>query len=81
MGYGLDGPGSIPGSERCFSSPRRPDRLRGPPKPANQWVPGALSLGVKGPEREADHSPLSGAEVKKGGAIPPLPHTSSWHSA
>jgi hypothetical protein len=29
-----------------------------------QWVPGALSLGVKRPGREADHSPLSSAEVK-----------------
>jgi hypothetical protein len=28
-------------------------------------VPGALSLGVKRPEREADHSPQSNAEVKK----------------
>jgi hypothetical protein len=30
----------------------------------NQWVPGALSLGVKRPGREADHSP-STAEVKE----------------
>jgi len=29
-----------------------------------QWVPGAPSLGVKLPEREADHSPPSSAEVK-----------------
>jgi hypothetical protein len=29
-----------------------------------QWVPGALSLRVKRPEREADHSPQSSAEVK-----------------
>jgi hypothetical protein len=29
-----------------------------------QWVPGALSLVVKWPGREADHSPPSGAEVK-----------------
>jgi hypothetical protein len=35
-----------------------------PPKPPIQWVPGALSLGVKRPGREADHSPLSSAEVK-----------------
>jgi hypothetical protein len=32
----------------------------------SQWVPGALSLGIKWPGREADHSPPSGA-------IPPLP--------
>jgi hypothetical protein len=28
-----------------------------------QWVPGALSLGVKRPGREADHSPPPSAEV------------------
>jgi hypothetical protein len=36
---------------------------------------------VKRPEREADHSPPSSAEVKNGGAIPPLPHMYSWHGA
>jgi hypothetical protein len=35
---------------------------------------------VKRPGREADHSPLSGAEVKNGGAISPLPHLSLCHS-
>jgi hypothetical protein len=30
--------------------------------------------------READHSPASSAEVKNGGAMPPLPHMASWHS-
>jgi hypothetical protein len=30
-----------------------------------EWVPGALSLGVKRPGREADHSPPSSAEVKE----------------
>jgi hypothetical protein len=30
-----------------------------------QWVPGALSLGVKRPGREADHSPPFSAEVKE----------------
>jgi hypothetical protein len=46
-------------------------------------VPGILSPGgggVKRHECEADHSPPSGAEVKNDGAIPPLPHMSSWHS-
>jgi hypothetical protein len=33
-------------------------------QPPMQWVPGALSMGVKRPEREADHSPPSSAEVK-----------------
>jgi hypothetical protein len=36
----------------------------GPTQPPIQWVPGALSLGVKWPGREADHSPPSSAEVK-----------------
>jgi hypothetical protein len=33
------------------------------------------------PGHEADHSPPSDAKVKNGGAIPPLPHVSLWHSA
>jgi hypothetical protein len=36
----------------------------GPAQPPIQWVPRALSLGVKQLEREADHSPPSSAEVK-----------------
>jgi hypothetical protein len=36
----------------------------GPTQPSIQWVPGALSLGVKRPGREADHSPPSSAKVK-----------------
>jgi hypothetical protein len=35
-----------------------------PTQPRIQWVPGALSLGVKRPGCEADHSPPSSAEVK-----------------
>jgi hypothetical protein len=35
-------------------------------------------LGVKRPLHEVDHSSPSNAEVKNGGAISPLPHTSSW---
>jgi len=30
-----------------------------------QWVQGALSLGVKGPGREADHLPPSTTEVEE----------------
>jgi hypothetical protein len=37
----------------------------GPTQPPIEWVPGALSLGVKRPEREADHLPPSSAEVKE----------------
>jgi hypothetical protein len=37
----------------------------GPTQPPIQWVPGALSLGVKQLGREADHPPPSSAEVKE----------------
>jgi hypothetical protein len=33
-------------------------------QPPIQWVPGALSLGVKRPEREADYSPPTSANVR-----------------
>jgi hypothetical protein len=46
-----------------FPSPTRPDRSG-----AHQWVPAALSLGVKRPEREADNSLPSSAEVKNAGS-------------
>jgi hypothetical protein len=36
----------------------------GPIQPPIRWVSGTLSLGIKRPGREADHSPLSSAEVK-----------------
>jgi hypothetical protein len=36
-----------------------------PTQPPMQWIPGVLSLGVKRPGREADHSPPSSAEVNK----------------
>jgi hypothetical protein len=52
-----------------------------PTQPPIQWVPGALSLGVKLPEREADHSHPHSAEIKMRGAIPPLPNTPSWYCA
>jgi hypothetical protein len=37
----------------------------GPTQPPIQWVSEALSLGVKQPGSEADHSPPSSAEVKE----------------
>jgi hypothetical protein len=47
----------------------------GPTQPPIQWVPGALSLGVKRQAREADHSLPSSAEVKNAWSntsIPPI---------
>jgi hypothetical protein len=45
-------------------------------------VPGALSLGVKRPGREADHSPPSSTEVKEWVELYiHSPNTPSWRSA
>jgi hypothetical protein len=47
-----------------------------------QWVPEALSLGVKRPGREADHSPPSSAEVKEWVALYlHSSNTPSWRGA
>jgi hypothetical protein len=54
-----------------FTTASRP--AVGPTQPPIQWVPGALSLGIKQPRREADHSHPSSADVKRmRGAIPAL---------
>jgi len=42
-----------------------PRTARGPTQSPIQWVTGVLSLEVKWPGREADHSPPSSAEVKE----------------
>jgi hypothetical protein len=78
-GYWLHGLGSNLTNERLFPTAFGP--ILGSTQPPIQWVPGALSPGVKRQGRKADHSPPSIAEVKKGGAIPPLSRMSSWHSA
>jgi hypothetical protein len=46
-------------------------------QPPIQWVPEALSPGVKRSGRETDHSPPCNMEMKNGGAISTLPHMSS----
>jgi hypothetical protein len=81
MGYGLEGRGSNLGKGKIFlfSTTSRPNL--GPTQRLIPWVSGAISPEVKGPGREADNSPPSSAEVRNVGAIPPLPHTPSWHSA
>jgi hypothetical protein len=67
-GYELDNRGVgvwVPVESRIFSSPRRPDRLWGPPNLLSIGYRGLFSPGVKLQWREADHSSPSSAEVKK----------------
>jgi hypothetical protein len=68
LGYGLDDRGSrvrFPTEAVNFSLHHRVQNGSGPTQPSIQWVPGALSLGVKRPGREADHSPPYIAEVRE----------------
>jgi hypothetical protein len=60
--YGLDGAASIPGSEKMFSSPQRPDGFWGSP---NLLPNGAHSPGVMQQGREANHSTTSMSRSKK----------------
>jgi hypothetical protein len=48
----------------------------GPTQTPIQWIPEAVSLGIKRYGREADHLPPPSAEIKNDGVIPPLPQTS-----
>jgi hypothetical protein len=78
-GYGLDGPrgrnlSSGKGKVFLLSTSSRP--VLGPTQPSIQWVPGALSPGVKRPGHEADHSPPTSVEVKKTWI-----YTSTWRNA
>jgi hypothetical protein len=69
LGYGLDDRGSrvrFPaGGGEFFLFTTASRTALGPTQPPIQWVSGALSLGVKRPGREADHSPPSSIEVKE----------------
>jgi hypothetical protein len=45
-GYGLEGPGSVPGSAKFFSSPHLPDRLWDPLSLLSNWCRGLDSRGI-----------------------------------
>jgi hypothetical protein len=68
LGYGLDDRGPrvrFPARAENFSPHHRVQYGSGAHPASYQWVPGALSLGVKRPGREADRSLPSSAEVKE----------------
>jgi hypothetical protein len=73
----FDGRGSIPGRE-YFILLHRVQTSSGVHPASYLMGTGAYSLGVKRLGREVDRSLPPSAEVKNGGAISPLPHTSSW---
>jgi hypothetical protein len=58
-----------------------PDRFWGSTQQPIQWVPDALSPGVKRSGRDADHSARTSVEVKKMWIDTTTPHTPSWCSA
>jgi hypothetical protein len=67
LGYGLDDPHSgirFPAGAGIFLFITASGTAVVSTQPPIQWIPGALSLGVKRPVRQADHSPPSSAEVK-----------------
>jgi hypothetical protein len=73
--------GSIPGTGKRFClSPQCPDRLCGTPSLVYNEDWKFFSLSVERLGCEANHSPQSSAELKNGGATPPLSHMSSCHS-
>jgi hypothetical protein len=80
-GYGLDGPGSTPAGARYFSV-LHSVHAGSEAHPASYPVgTGGSILGVRRREREPDNSPRCSVEVKNGGAITALPHTSSWRGS
>jgi hypothetical protein len=61
------GRSSSPGRvKNCLSSMSSRPAL-GPTQPPIQWIPEALSQRIMRPEREAEHSPPTSAEVTKAG--------------
>jgi hypothetical protein len=79
--YNLDDRGSISSGARDCSLSHSVPTGSGVHLSSCPVGTGPLPSRLKLPGREADLSSPSGAEVKNGGAILPLIHTSSWRGA
>jgi hypothetical protein len=82
LGYGLDDRGFEYRQGLgifLFTTVSRP--ALGPTQPPIQRVPGALSIGVKRPGHEGDHSPPFSAEVKECVELYLHPNMPSWRGA
>jgi hypothetical protein len=79
-GDGLNSPGSISRHGQNFSPLHSVQTSSGAYPMSTGASLSRFPPGVKRSGREADHSPPSNAEVKNGGAVPPLPRMFSWHS-
>jgi hypothetical protein len=80
-GYGLDDRGvgvQVPVGVRIFTSPRRPDRLWGPPNLLSNGYRGVIPRGLSGlGVNPTIHLQLVPSSTKCG-SIYPLPHTPSY---
>jgi hypothetical protein len=72
---------SSPGKVKNFLFSTSSKPVLGSTQPPIQWLPWVLSLGVKRPGYEADHSPATSAEVKKTWIYISTPHMASRRSA
>jgi hypothetical protein len=77
--YKLDGWGSIPGKCKIFLLHSL--QIGSGAHLACYLMSTGDSTEVTLQEHEGDHSSPSSAEVTNKGAVPPLPHISSWYSA
>jgi hypothetical protein len=61
-----------------FAAASKP--VLGPTQAPIQWVPGALSSGVKRPDREADHSTASSNEIRNASNYTSIPtYVVAWY--
>jgi hypothetical protein len=71
----------FPAGVNIYSSPQRASRLCCSPSIISKRFRGVIYPGLKREKFEAKHSLLANVEVRNGGALPPLFHTSVRRSA